>query len=190
MSDLPAACQQYPSVVDKVKAKAEPEIDPFAGMAGGTAVSAKAARAGGRGMLCYVVMLLHCYNIVYDSLCQVRHFFIHSFMRLTHRSVSFWSVSRRKSCAASETHDDLSWSLIKASFVSFEWHDAMTADDVTYLPSGKKILNNSFDPSFYYNPLCYFGISRSLFFCYCCCCCCSLSFLRQRMRLSKISWWW
>ena len=50
MSELPAACQQYQSVVETVKAK-EPEIDPFAGMAGGTAVSAKAARAGGRGTL-------------------------------------------------------------------------------------------------------------------------------------------
>jgi hypothetical protein len=50
MSELPVACQQYKSVVEKVKAK-EPEIDPFAGMAGGQAVSAKAARAGGRGAL-------------------------------------------------------------------------------------------------------------------------------------------
>jgi hypothetical protein len=50
MSELPAACLKYASVVESVKAK-EPGIDPFAGMAGGQAVSAKAARAGGRGTL-------------------------------------------------------------------------------------------------------------------------------------------
>ena len=49
LKDLPASCEKYSSVVDKVKSKEKPAIDPFAGMAGGQAVSARAAMAGGRG---------------------------------------------------------------------------------------------------------------------------------------------
>lgn len=44
------ACQKYDAVVEKVKAAAAASSpDPFAGMAGGQAVSARSARSAGRG---------------------------------------------------------------------------------------------------------------------------------------------
>ena len=48
LDDLPAACKVYSNVVELVKSKAGP-VDPFAGMAGGQAVSARSARSKGRG---------------------------------------------------------------------------------------------------------------------------------------------
>jgi hypothetical protein len=50
LEDLPMACQKYDAVVDKVKKAAAASPDPFAGMAGGQAVSARSARSAGRGM--------------------------------------------------------------------------------------------------------------------------------------------
>ena len=48
LDDLPAGCKAYGNVVDKVKAKSG-AVDPFAGMAGGQAVSARTALSKGRG---------------------------------------------------------------------------------------------------------------------------------------------
>ena len=52
LDDLPAGCKAYGNVVDKVKAKSG-AVDPFAGMAGGQAVSARTALSKGRGTSCF-----------------------------------------------------------------------------------------------------------------------------------------
>ncbi|KAL7563055.1 hypothetical protein ACA910_007143 [Epithemia clementina (nom. ined.)] len=49
MSDLPAACHDYPAAVQKVKAKEErlARGDAFSGMTAGAAVQARASKARG-----------------------------------------------------------------------------------------------------------------------------------------------
>jgi hypothetical protein len=58
LEDLPTACQKYDAVVDKVKKAAAATPDPFAGMAGGQAVSARSARSAGRGMFWFVFVFV------------------------------------------------------------------------------------------------------------------------------------
>jgi hypothetical protein len=47
VKDLPEACRQYPSVVEKLEAKAKP-VDPFEGMWSGAALAARSSRAQGK----------------------------------------------------------------------------------------------------------------------------------------------
>jgi hypothetical protein len=147
----------YSSVVEKVKAKdPEPAIDPFAGMAGGQAVSAKAARAGGRGTYSRLQNDMLFNTTPFWNSCMHMHMHwlsqhINSTINSAQLTFNFFFLlfADRKSCAASATHDDLSWSLssfFTESIIPFHRaHGKQQLDrmDLAYY-FRNRILNNSF----------------------------------------------